>query len=322
MDTGTRKYGLLLVNMGGPLNNRDIFRFLYRLFSDPYILQMPRPFRVSLALLIAFFRKKTAAAHYDLIGGKSPLDRETAGQSDALEKMLGFPVRYAMRYSPPHIETAHLELIEKGVTHLQVLPLYPQYTAATTGSALEYVTRFQREDVSYSTIPFHYDYPAYTRSMRQLLESGLDKAEPGLKSEVLFVAHSIPMKQVKKGDPYVQQVKDTVTQITEKKLTYPHSLAFQSRVGPVQWQGPSLEEALERLVRENVQQLVVQPVSFACENLETLYDLDIVFEQACREAGIEKYIRIPASGLQPDYITALASLVGEKNSKWEKEDHA
>ena len=307
-----KKTGVLLINMGGPRNLEEIPGYLYRIFTDPYIMGMPPFVRVPLAKLIVSLRKKKVIERYKLIGGKSPLDEYTAAQARELEKILGMPVSYAMRYIDPSVETAQQELIDKGVEHIFLLPLYPQQCNSTTLTALVHFEEHLKPGLTYNTIGFHYDTPGYVDTMSTLLQKSLEAVEPGLKTTVVFVAHSIPLKQVIDGDPYIEQVEATVSSIMKQAAPpFPHVLAYQSKVGPVKWQGPSLEEILKRLVSENVEQVVVQPVSFVCENLETLFDLDIDFKTKCNAAGIRHFTRVPAPGTHPLYIKALADLVQE-----------
>jgi ferrochelatase len=312
------RYGVLLINMGGPGSQEEIFDYLYRLFSDPFIIGLPGFMRHRLARFIAKGRKKKAAARYALIGGKSPLNEETNAQAKKLEEVLQLPVAFSMRYSEPFVQAAHKELEQKGVTRLIVLPLYPQYCRATTMSAMEDFLEHRGGDLPYRFIQQHYDSPSYIETLCQLLTDSLEQSKPGYKTSILFVAHSIPLKQVKAGDPYVEQVKATVNLTAQKSgLDYPFHLAFQSRIGPVKWQGPTLSEALHKLRKDNIEQLIVHPVSFVSENLETLYDLDIQFKEECLQAGIEHYIRVPAPGIHPLYINTLAYLVREEINNWE-----
>lgn len=307
-----KRLGVLLMNMGGPRDVGEIPGYLYRIFTDVYIMKIPFFFRYPLARLIVCLRKKKVVERYNLIGGKSPLDEETAAQARELEKVLGIPVSYAMRYIDPSVETAQQELIGRGVEHVFLIPLYPQQSNSTTLTAMVHFEEHLKPGLTFHTIGFHYDFPGYIDVMSELLQESLKEVDQDLKTTVVFVAHSIPLKQKAEGDPYVEQVEATVSSIMEKvKPPFPHVLAYQSKVGPVKWQGPSLEEALKSLKGEGVEQVVVQPVSFVCENLETLFDLDIQFKEQCEESGIKHFSRVPAPGTHPLYIKALAGLVNE-----------
>ena len=311
-------YGLLLLNMGGPTSKKMIGDYLYRLFSDPHILSIPGPFRKMLARFLSVTRRNKSAARYQLIGGKSPLKEETEAQVYKLEKLLGIPVTYAMRYTEPFVEAGQNLLAERGVNRLIVLPLYPQYCHATTLSALKDFQEHRSGDQPYRFIEHHYDFPLYIRSMAGLLRKSLQRLDPELKTAIVFAAHSIPQKQVAQGDPYVDQIRSTVEMIASKNpLPFEHVLAFQSKIGPVKWQGPTLEEALQELRSQEIEQIVVQPVSFVSENLETLYDLDIDFKEKSLKAGIKNYIRVPTPGTRPSFMEAMALLVKKEIETWE-----
>lgn len=314
-------YGVLMLNMGGPGSEAEIKDYLFRLFSDPLIIRLPGFLRRPLARLIASRRKKKAAARYALIGGKSPLGEETAAQAKALEKALDLPVSYAMRYTRPYVSNALQTLQDRGVTQLLVLPLYPQYSQATTMSGLNDFMDHRQPNLPYLFIEEHYDHPPYIKTITHLLSESLEQADPSLKTTVLFAAHSIPMRQVKEGDPYVDHVKATVASVVrEKALLFHHTLAFQSKIGPVKWQGPSLPDALVKLRKELVEQIIVVPISFVSENLETLYDLDIEFKELCLSSGIKKYLRVPTPGTHPMYIDGLAELIKHEIILWEKKN--
>jgi len=313
MSEQTDDYGVLLVNMGGPGSETEIVPYLYRLFSDPLILNLPGILRKGVAALIAKLRRKKAVAKYALIGGKSPLADETSKQVQKLSEILNVPVRYAMRYTNPSIQDSSLELANLGVKRLVVLPLYPQYSKATTQSVWNYLDRHKDRLLPFLFVRHHYHHLLYIRALSNLLNQALEQLDLQYKTATVFVAHSLPLKQVKSGDPYVNQVEETVSLvIRESALQLPYYLAYQSRVGPVKWQGPSLEEVLQMLVDQQIQQLLVHPLSFVSENLETLYDLDIQFKNKCKKAGIKNYIRVPVPGIHPLYIDALASLIKEQ----------
>ncbi len=314
------KYGLVLLNMGGPGKEEEIVDYLYEVFSDPYILPLPWPLRKGLAFMISRLRKKEAAERYALIGG-SPLDQETQKQVSHLSQSLGMPVSYAMRYIRPSVSEAYKALADQGVTHPLVLPLYPQFSRVTTTTALENFQKHSGCNDPYRVIPNHYDHAQFIETLDQLLLESLEKVEPGLNTAVLFIAHSVPINVVRKGDPYVKEVEATVSLLTQKKTwPYPHSIAYSSKVGPVKWQGPTMDEAVKWLHREKVEQLVVQPVSFVCENLETRYDLDIELKGQCEKSGIHRLIRVPAPGVHPLYISALTSKVRAEIAQWEAQN--
>ncbi len=314
----THRYGVMLLNIGGPQSEAEIHDYLYRLFSDPFIVPLPGFFRRRFARIATRLRQKKTAARYAAIGGKSPLNDETAVQAKKLEEVLQFPVVFAMRYTEPFVYSAQRDLEDRHVNRLIVLPLYPQYCNATTMSALEDFLEHRGNEITYRFIEQHFNFAGYTDTMSHLLSETLRKLDDNLVTRVLFVAHSIPMRLVRDGDPYVEQIKSTVAAITQQKsIPYSYSLAFQSSLGPIKWQGPTLNQVLQQFRQEQVEQVVVHPLSFVAENLETLYDLDIQFKELCLNAGIKKYFRVPAPSSHPMYINALATLVKEEIDNWE-----
>jgi ferrochelatase len=314
---------VLLLNMGGPRSLAEIEPYLGRIFSDRDMMAMPggRFYQDRLARFIAARRAPRVAGRYRLIGGASPLDAETRKQAEGLAGLLDVPVTYAMRYTAPFIPEALAALDGEEPDRLVVIPLYPQYSRATTLSAIR---EFRRHAGArrHIIVEDHHDHSGYIEAMAANTAQSLDRLERGDKTHVLFVAHSIPRRAVAAGDPYVAQTETTVERVAERlALDDDWSLAYSSRIGPVRWQGPSLEEELERLAARGVRQLVVVPVSFVAENLETLYDLDHVFHRQCQSAGITRLERVPALGASPRYLAALADLARTAARKLET-DHA
>lgn len=169
-------------------------------------------------------------------------------------------------------------------------------------------------------IESHFDHPGFISTHSRMLSKRLDEGSSAMNTAVVFVAHSIPLSRVRKGDPYVSQVESTVALISK---TIDSGIftrtAYQSRLGPVKWQSPTLDDVLEELIDKGISRIIVHPVSFAAENLETLFDLDIEFRQKCRDRGLE-YIRVPAPGTDHQYIEALSSAVEDGTHQWELEN--
>jgi len=317
----TTETAVLLLNMGGPRRPEEIEDYLRRIFSDRDMIAMPggRFYQDRLARFIARRRAPRVAQRYRLIGGASPLDAETRRQAAGLARLLHCPVAYAMRYIEPFIPQALADLNGERPRRLVVIPLYPQYSRATTLSAIREFRRHAGPR-PHIFVEDHHDHPGYIEALAEGTAHCAARLDGDGKRHVLFVAHSIPLKAVAAGDPYVAQTEATVRAVTERlALDDGWSLAYSSRIGPVRWQGPSLEEELDRLAGENVRQLVVVPVSFVAENLETLYDLDHVFRQQCAAAGITRLERVPALGDSPRYLGALADLAAQAARKLEAE---
>jgi len=298
--------GVLLLNLGGPADAAGVAPFLRSLLADPDVVPAPWPVRPLLARWVAWRRAPHTAAHYDAIGG-SPLGAQTRAQVDALAAALGAPfcVDFAFRHSPPATAAAVAALRSRGVQRLIALPLYPQHSFTTTGSALTELRRAVAssglELAEVSSFPDDADFvAAWADVTRPLLEAD---------SHVVISAHGIPASIVRRGDPYVDEVKRTAQALAAALPAGTRwSLAFQSRLGPVEWTRPYLVDEVARLGREGVRQLVVVPISFVCENLETRYELDIELCELARSSGIASFKRAPTPGVRAAFIRGLARL--------------
>jgi ferrochelatase len=317
--------GVVLLNMGGPESLEEIEPFLRRLFSDPMIIAFPLGARLQgmIARRIAARRSRVVRERYARIGGRSPIREETERQAAGLAERLERPVAVAMRYSSPRAMDAVRALRERGVRQLIALPLFPQFSAVTSASSILDLDDARGDEMTMAVVSNHFAEPGFIAAHAAALRGAGGAGPLAEGAHVLFVAHSVPLKIVACGDPYVAQVRETARLIAAACALGAEewSLAFQSRVGPVRWQGPDIAEALGVLRERGVRRLFVHPVSFVSENLETLYDLDIVFRGQCAEAGIEEFTRIPLPGASPVYLDALAALVrkaAERAAVWSR----
>ncbi len=338
-----------MLNLGGPETLEQIQPYLFELFSDPEIIRLPFGTWVQkkFAGWISKNRALKAREKYQAIGGGSPLARETGEQAIGLSKILGMPVEFAMRYSNPRISDAIKNLAGLGAKRLIVIPLFPQYSRSTSGSA---IAEFKKQNpaLPFHIIVEHHDAAGYLNALASGLSNALKDLDPSLRSHLLFTAHSLPEKYLEQGDPYLSQTEETVKMLVggadtpacpgklpRSEAGSPYcarnfspdsvpqfSLAFQSKLGPVKWHGPSLEQELDSLLKKGVEQLIVFPVSFVSENLETMFDLDLEFQQKCLKAGIKKFIRVPCPGSSEIYLNALAELVkiALRENKWESQN--
>ncbi len=304
--------GVLLLQMGGPERLEDVEPYLRALFADGEMIRLPLGvlYRRLLARIVAARRAGRIRERYRAIGGRSPLVEITRRQASALARELGRPVACGMRYTRPNTAEAVAELRAMKVRNLVALPLYPQYSRCTTGSALIQLERCAR-DLAVTVVKDHHDDAGYIEAVSEKLRGYLSDWPADGRSRVLFAAHSIPLSYVRRGDPYVEQTRRTARLVAEASGLGEQDwrLAFSSRLGPVRWQGPSLEEMTAQLQSEQVRRLVVVPLSFVAENLETLWDLDLVFHRRCARAGIADFRRVPAVGDSERYVAALARLV-------------
>jgi protoporphyrin/coproporphyrin ferrochelatase len=316
------RIGILLFNLGGPETLNDVRPFLFNLFADPDIIRLPFRFmQKPLAWFISTQRQKKSSSYYEAIGGGSPLRKITDQQARALENELNkrgvdSRVYVAMRYWHPFTEETFEQIERDGITHLVVLPLYPQFSISSTGSSLNRMRTVIKEkglnSMRASVICSWQDDTNYINSLAGMVKEELAKfanQDPSA-TTIIFSAHSIPVRYVEEGDPYLDYTRQTFNLVMEKVGThYPHTLSFQSRVGPVKWLRPSTEETIRRLAGEGVSQTLMVPISFVSEHSETLYEMDILYKEVADELGIKEYRRVPALNCRPDFIAALANLV-------------
>ncbi|MEH2392749.1 MAG: ferrochelatase [Nostoc sp.] len=316
------RVGVLLLNLGGPDKLEDVGPFLYNLFSDPEIIRLPfRWLQKPLAWFIASRRLQTSQENYKQIGGGSPLRRITEAQGEALKEQLGYlgqeaNIYVGMRYWHPYTEEAIAQLTQDNIQNLVILPLYPQFSISTSGSSFRLLEKLWQEDpklqhIDYTVIPSWYKQPGYLQAMAELIAQELDQFPNPDKVHIFFSAHGVPKSYVEEaGDPYQQEIEEC-TALMMQTLNRPnvHTLAYQSRVGPVEWLQPYTEDALKELGAQGVKDLVVVPISFVSEHIETLQEIDIEYREVAEESGIHNFRRVPAPNTHPVFINALADLV-------------
>lgn len=322
-ENSQEKIGVLLLNLGGPETLDDVRPFLFNLFSDPDIIRLPFRFlQKPIARLISNRRHKKSGGYYAQIGGGSPLRKITDEQAQALEteiraRGLDARVYVAMRYWHPFTEEALAEIERDGITRLIVLPLYPQFSISTTGSSLNRMNELVKGNglaaLRTSVICTWQNDDQYIRALAGMIKEELAKFsnQSVQGTHIIFSAHSVPVSYVEKyGDPYLRYTEETLRLLMSHiGADRPHMLAFQSKVGPVKWLEPSTDTAIRKLAAEGVSQMLLVPVSFVSEHIETLYELDILYRNVADEVGVKEYRRVPALNCQPDFIAALASLV-------------
>jgi ferrochelatase len=315
------RVGVLLVQLGGPEKREELGPFLYELFADPEILGLPAPFRQILARFIAILRAPTAAKTYEQIGW-SPIRRWSRVQAELLERELlagGTPatVRVGMTCSEPTVEKALDELRAGGVARLVVLPLYPQYSVTTTRSSFDRVTkaltRMRWSPERLDAPDAWYDEPLFVAAHVDRIRAALTKlTDPDpARTVVLYSAHSLPVSTVeKKKDPYPSHILETVKAIDEALGNrYRSRLGFQSKVGPMAWLSPSTGEVLKELATEGAKQVVVVPVAFVSDHVETLYECRLLYGGLAAKLGIPQYVVAEGLNDHPEFIRSLAAIV-------------
>lgn len=323
------KVGVLLLNLGGPETLNDVQPFLYNLFADPDIIRLPRLFRFlqrPLAQLISTLRAPKSKEGYASIGGGSPLRKITDEQADALRmaleaKEVPANVYVAMRYWHPFTEEAVQQIKRDNITKLVVLPLYPQFSISTTGSSIRLLQSLFRDDKILSRLPVAiiqswYQREGYVKSMADLIEKELQSFGSPEEVMIFFSAHGVPVTYVRDaGDPYKDQMEECIYLIMQelkaRGIDNDHKLAYQSRVGPVQWLKPYTDEVLVDLGKQGVKSLLAVPVSFVSEHIETLEEIDMEYKELALESGVENWGRVPALGCTSSFITDLADAVIE-----------
>lgn len=317
--------GVLLFNMGGPGTLADVEPFLVNLFSDRDIIELPMGALLQpvVARIIAKARGNGVRRNYASIGGGSPQLRLTRAQAQALNDRLDrtggrrFLVEVAMRYWQPGTDEALERLAAAGVSRLVTLTLYPHYSRATTGSSRKEFERVLaqpkwRGRFEVSHVEAYPDHPLYLDAMADTVRRALagfpDERRDG--ATILFSAHGLPQKFIDEGDPYVEHTHRTVRGILDRlQVSNPYVIGFQSRTGPVTWIGPGTEDVLRELAGQGVRDVLMVPVSFVSDHIETLYEVDQLFRDDALKAGIVDYRRSEALNTHPLFIEALADLV-------------
>jgi ferrochelatase len=299
---------IVLVQMGGPLSKAEMKDFLWRMFTDSHILPFPLVFRYALAAIITNVRYKKSWSKYMLIGG-TPIIQHTNDTAKELSMQLGgFRVETAFSYSPPYIPQKIKELKKQGVTEIFILPLYPHYSITTFQSVIDYsVAAASKNGLKALYSPCYYDNNQFIQHWVELIQQELDKHN--IKdAHLVFSGHSIPMSFIKKGDTYGQQIAISA-QLISQKLGLKHSVSFQSQLKGQKWLGPETDKIMVQLKKDGIDNLVLVPISFVNENLETLYDMDMVLvPYGEKELGFNKVMRAKLPPFSPVYIEQLKIL--------------
>ena len=317
-----RRIAVVLFNLGGPDDAASVRPFLFNLFNDPAIIGLPGIARTPLAKLISSRREKSAQANYAMMdaGGGSPLKAETRKQMAALDARMaavlpGDEVRsfIAMRYWHPLTEETAAEVAAFGPDEVVLLPLYPQFSTTTTQSSLKAWKAAYTGPGRSRAICCYPRAGGWIEAMAENVRAKLaeaDRNHPGRPIRVLFSAHGIPEKLVARGDPYQEQVESTVSAVAEAARLPDWALCYQSRVGPMKWLGPSTPEAIQTAAADGVG-VVVAPIAFVSEHIETLVELDIEYRHLAEGLGVHPYLRAPAVGVAEPFIEALAKAVAD-----------
>ena len=309
---------IVIFNLGGPDKPEAIQPFLFNLFNDPAILMIPNPFRWILAKIISTLRAPKSKKIYAKVGGKSTLLPETLSQARAIKKNLSeyfnnFEIFIFMRYWKPSVSEVTKEIKEYDPDNIILMPLYPQFSCTTSGTSIK---AFKRE-ASRIGLEAPQDvlccYPTnhkFVNASVKNIKKGLDQAQTFGKPRLLLSAHGLPEKTISSGDPYQWQVEKTsdeiITALGIKNLD--HVTCYQSRLGPIKWITPSTEEEIKKAGEDNVP-IVIAPIAFVSEHVETLVELDMEYRELAIKMGVPFFYRAPVVGIDPIFIEGLTNLI-------------
>ena len=315
------KKAVILFNLGGPDKLENVEPFLFNLFNDPAILNLPTLLRYPLAKIISNRRAPIAKKIYEELGGSSPILNLTKEQSGALEKKLNqtqtedeYKCFIVMRCWDPRAEDVIKDVKLYSPNEVVLMPLYPQYSAATSGSSIKEWKDICKKNNYHTKTSTICCYPTDINFIKAHTKEIIKKINNLENFKLIFSAHGLPEKNIKKGDPYQWQVEQSVRKIIEslniKNLDW--ILSYQSRVGPLKWIGPSTED----IIVENSKigkHIVLVPIAFVSEHSETLVELDIEYKEIANANGCKNYTRVPALGTNEDFIKAMSELIIKKN---------
>jgi protoporphyrin/coproporphyrin ferrochelatase len=317
--------GIVMMNLGGPATLGEVEPFLLELFADREIIRLPM--QRWLGPFIARRRAPKVRGLYEKIGGGSPILRYTEAQGRGMVERLdrlspdtaphGYYV--AFRYAQPKSEDALRAMAADGVEHAVAFTQYPQFSCSTTGSSLNELWRAAERTAlqrafEWSIIDRWPVHDGFISAMTETVREGLDQFDPADRDRVLllFSAHSLPLEVIDRGDPYPQEIGASVQAVVERLgRPNPYLLAYQSEVGPVRWLGPSTERVIRRLGARGQKELLVVPIAFTSDHIETLSELDREYGEVAHRSGVTQYRRTPALNDRPRFLDALADVVHE-----------
>lgn len=307
----SRKIAVIIFNLGGPDKLENVKPFLFNLFYDKAIINLPNPFRWFLANLISNLREDKAKKIYEKMGGKSPILENTQRQAEELEKLLNisraeeYKVFISMRYWHPFAEETIKKIEEYNPEEVILLPLYPQFSTTTTQSSFDSFSKIS--DIKFKKICCYFDDKNFIKSHYNLLKESLINIKGDFR--ILFSAHGLPEKIIKEGDPYQWQIEQTVANIMElfsEKIDY--KICYQSKVGKMKWLEPSTENEILEAAKEG-KSIIIVPIAFVSDHSETLVELDLEYKELYSSISDKDYVRVDSLNIDKYYLEALKDQV-------------
>lgn len=297
------KKAILIVYMGGPSNLQEIKPFLFRLFSDRDLINLGVPsfLQKPLAYLIASARAKKVKPNYEAIGGGSPTVKYSIEIAKEVEKLTGIKTFTGMLYSKPLLTETVKKIKEYNPDEIVAITLYPHYSFATAGACIRDI---KKELPNAKVVKSWCDNPHYINWITKQIKSAIKELKNPF---LLFSAHSLPKYLIERGDPYLKETEKTVSLVMKNLEQIPYKLSFQSKIGPIEWIEPSTEETIKELGKSGIKELIIFPISFISEHIETLFELDVEYKEVAEKAGIEKYVRVPLNHKDENLIRAVAT---------------
>lgn len=313
------KIKLVLLNLGGPESLDAVEPFLFNLFSDPEIIKLPLSFifQKKFARMISRKRGPEVRENYAKIGGGSPILEFTNKQGQGIIQRLkddfpGMEYEICMRYWKPDTDELMKKLAADKPEGIILFTLYPHYSKATTGASLSEWDRLAKEynlKVPTLTIRSWHDHPAYIKCWADRITKALNAGNG--KTKLLFSAHSLPQKFIKQGDPYQEQIIESINLIVEQLGDVDWTTSYQSRSGPVKWLEPDTDQMVRELGAAGYERVVVCPISFVSDHIETLYEIDMLYKDLAVECGIKEFVRCESLNYGADFLDCLAEITRE-----------
>ena len=318
MEKSHTREGIILISTGCPHGREDVRGFIQAILSDSEVMRVSgwKIFSKVLSPLIARLREKKVVMRYESCGAFGVLSKRMEEIASKIEEKLGVKTKPSFIYSKPSIFDVLLEMKEKGVERIVAVPVNPQFSISTNGAFISaFRNAISELNIESVFVTSFYRNDKFIELMGNVVKETLENNGISFDDNYcrfVFVAHSIPLSNLKEGDPYIEQVEETVRRLTNfLQIEKNWILAWQSKIGPVRWVGPDVKECVKKIAKEGIESIVVIPVSFLVENLETLFDLDIELRKVAEKSGIKKFVRVKTPGEDDRFSDVICKIVEE-----------